>query len=102
MADEEKIFSLNQASKTVFTFNMNPDRFYCKLSETAGKHHDRKRLYLQTLPYYIEDREKRQKIVTEGFKNVNSIPPRKLDFALDPIKLQEAAENQRNFQELLN
>lgn len=90
LADEDKIFNLKEASKTAVTMNMNPDRLQCQLSETAGKHNSTKRLYLQALPFYIEDHERRQKIVTEGFKTENLCPPRRLDYALDPVKIEEA------------
>lgn len=45
-ADEDKIFILKEQAKSTLTFNMNPDRFNCVLSQTAGKQRDTKRLYL--------------------------------------------------------
>jgi hypothetical protein len=35
LEDEEKIEDLKNVMKTSRTFNMNADRFYCKLSETS-------------------------------------------------------------------
>jgi hypothetical protein len=102
LADEDKIFNLKEASKTALTLNMNPDRLQCLLSTTAGKHNNTKRLYLQALPFYIEDHERRQKIVTEGFKTENLCPPRRLDYALDPVKMEEAARTHQTYQEMLD
>ena len=80
LADEDKIFNLKESSKSAFTFNMDSERFACKLSTTAGKQSVGKRLYLQSLPYYIEDRERRQN-VTEDQNGQSKMPVRKLDYA---------------------
>lgn len=75
--------------KTSETINMDPERFRCILSHTSMKQSTQKRLYLQTLPFYINDRESRKLEVedngayTAPSSAIKRCPPRKIDAALD-------------------
>jgi L-2-hydroxyglutarate oxidase LhgO len=44
---------------------MDPSRFTCVLGQYAGKQPAQKRLYLQALPFYIEEREEKKKEMEE-------------------------------------
>lgn len=57
--DEEKVTDFKEAAKTTRTQNMDPKRFECVLGKTSLKQPSHKRLYLQALPYYIEERAER-------------------------------------------
>lgn len=105
LADEDKILDLKDGCKTAKTHNMDPERFTCKLSAMAGKQHAQKRLYLQALPYYIEERERKQKLVTERLHGTDGkmlCPPRRLDRAIDPEKVLEAKVTHDTYQAMLN
>ena len=59
--DEDKVTDLKVDAKTTRTVNMDPKRFECVLGKTSLKQPNQKRLYLQALPYYIEERDERMK-----------------------------------------
>lgn len=59
LEDRENVYDLNDMAKTTRTVDMDSERFACILSEYSKKQHSQKRLYLQTLPYYIEEKNQR-------------------------------------------
>lgn len=97
--DEDKVTDFRELAKTSKTINMDPRRFECVLGDTSLKQPNQKRLYLQALPYYIEEREERIRAmkeqqmmseetedsdVKEAVARLGRCPPRKVDNALDP------------------
>ena len=66
MEDSEKVTDLKEFAKSSKTVIMDPSRFLCVLGEYSGKQATQKRLYLQSLPFYIEEREEKHREMQES------------------------------------
>lgn len=57
--EADAVLDLNEFAKNSVTVDDNPDRFKCILSKNSSTVKSVKRRYLQALPYYINERDKR-------------------------------------------
>ena len=123
LEDRENVIDMSEMAKSTKTTDMDPERFSCILSEYSKKQRAIKRNYLHVLPYYIEEKNKKNKFLeeaqqpkilldtskskkkviqfdVEGSKAEIRCPPRRFDNALDPIALEKAKNDKAEFMKM--
>lgn len=59
LEDRENVIDMTEFAKSTRTVDMDPERFSCILSQYSKKQRALKRNYLHVLPYYIEEKNKK-------------------------------------------
>ena len=87
--DSDKVTDLKEFAKTSQSVKNDPDRFTCVLGKYANKQPSQKRLYLLSLPHYIEEKQKARAIAIQ-----QSLKKGPSSDSLKNLNLSEAKKDQ--------